>query len=77
MLDRIDEKFKEQKETFDEKFKEQKEDFKNISDKLVENLGNNRTDINKNIVNIAKLEQSADYLKEYLNRIENKIQENK
>ena len=56
MLDRID-----------ERFREQKRDFQKISDDLLKALNTHTEDINKNRVSIAKLEATIEYLKEQLN----------
>ena len=57
MLDRID-----------EKFREQKQDFQKISDDLLKALNTHTQDIKINSINIGKLETAIEYLKEQINK---------
>ena len=52
----------------DERFKEQRRDFQKLYDDLLKALNNHTEDINKNRVSIAKLEASIDYIKEQINK---------
>ena len=53
MLDRID-----------EKFREQKQDFEKISDDLIKAINTHSQDIKANSINIGKLETAIEYIKE-------------
>ena len=53
MLDRID-----------EKFREQKQDFEKISDDLLKAINTHSQDIKANSINIGKLETAIEYIKE-------------
>ena len=63
-------------ERIDEKFKEQKQDFKEISDNIIANLDTSKKDISKHTADIIKLEQKADFQKQTYDKAVERIEKN-